>query len=82
MLLQVAVRRRDLFRHALGFVHLVEQAADARLDLLEALGALVVAGDLLPELVELFQRGLGFLADLVERLARLGQLRGARPPSA
>ncbi len=77
MLLQVAVRRRDLFRHALGFVHLFEQAADPRLDLLEALGALVVPGDLLAELVELFQRELGFLADLVERLAGLGELRGA-----
>ncbi len=77
MFLKVAVGRRDLFGNALGLVHLFEQAADACLDLLEALRALVVAGDLLAKVVELLQRELGLLADLVERFARLSQLRGA-----
>ena len=77
MLLQVAVRRRDLFGDALRFPHLFEQAVDARFDLLEPLGALVVTDDLLAELVEPLQRDLRLLADLVERLAGLGELGGA-----
>ena len=77
MLLQLAVGRGDLFGDPLRLVDLIEHAGDALLDLLEALGAILVAADLLAELVELLQRGVGLLTDLFERLAGLRQLRRA-----
>jgi hypothetical protein len=75
MLLQLTVGRRDLFGDPLGLMHLFEQPGDALLDLLDAAGTIFVAADLLAEVVEAFQRGVGLLADLVERLAGLRQLR-------
>ena len=49
----------------------------ALLDLIEAPGAILVAAHLLPEIVDLLHRDVGLLADLLERLAGLGELRGA-----
>ena len=77
MLLQVAVGRGDLFGDSLCLLDLLEQRRDAFLDLFETAGAVLVAADLLAEIVEPLQRGVGLLAHLVERLAGLRQLRRA-----
>ena len=74
MLLQLAVRRGDLFRHPLRFVHLFDQGGDALLNLLETLRAILVAGHLVAEIVEALERGIGLLADLLEGLAGLREL--------
>src|SRR6185436_15812056 len=71
MLLQLAVRRRDLFGDALRFVDLLEHRGDALLDLIEAAGTLLVAAHLLSQIVDLLHRHVGLLADLLERLAGL-----------
>ena len=66
MLLQLAVRRGDFFGDPLRFVHLIEHRGDSLLDLIEALRAILVARDLLAELVELLQCGVGLVTDLLE----------------
>ena len=76
VLLQLAVWGGDFFGDAMGLGHLVEDVANPLLDLIEALGPLVVAGHLQAKLIELLQGELSLLADLVESLAGLRQLRG------
>ena len=76
VLLQLAVWGGDFFGDAMGLGHLVEDVANPLLDLIEALGPLVVAGHLQAKLIELFQGEFSLLANLVEGLAGLRQLRG------
>ena len=74
MLLQLAVRRGDLFGHPLRFVHLLEQSGNALFNLLETLRAILVAGHFVTEIVEALQGSVGLLAHLLERFAGLREL--------
>ncbi len=80
--LQLAVRRRDLLGDALRFVDLVQHGGDALLDLLEALGAILVAADFLSEVVELLEREIGLLARPGRAICWSARVSTCRRPTA
>ena len=77
MLLQVAFRTDDALGGLLRLTDGLVQVLDLLVDVFHRLGTLVEAGETPSELVDLAQRAGYGLFDLLERLVRLRELRGA-----